>query len=103
MSLLNFLSTLIYRVLITLAHDPALQSDTIFLTLKRATFEVFRNCSESVGFDANNELQEDVKKVIFLKTTKVLYLQKFGAYVSYLVLVTCFGFLRISVVLVSTT
>ena len=32
------------------------ESDTIF-----GTFEIFGKCSESVNFDANNELQEDLK------------------------------------------
>ena len=32
------------------------ESDTIFVT-----FEIFGKCSESVGFDAYNNLQEDLK------------------------------------------
>ena len=44
------------------------ESDTSFVILKSVTFEIFRKCSESVNFDANYNLQED------LKTTKVLYL-----------------------------
>ena len=44
------------------------ESDTIFVTFKSVTFEIFGKCSESVNFDANNDLQED------LKTTKVLYM-----------------------------
>ena len=28
---------------------------------KSVTFEIFRKCSESVNFDANNGLQEDLK------------------------------------------
>ena len=44
------------------------ESDTSFVTLKSVTFEIFRKCSESVEFDANNYLQED------LKTAKFLYL-----------------------------
>ena len=39
------------------------KSDTIFVT-----FEIFGKYSESVNFDANNDLQED------LKTTNVLYM-----------------------------
>ena len=37
------------------------KSDIIFVTFKSATFEIFEKCSESVGFDANNDLQEDLK------------------------------------------
>ena len=33
------------------------KSDTIFVTFKRVTFEIFRKCSESVNFDANNDLK----------------------------------------------
>ena len=32
-----------------------------FVTLKSVTFEIFRKCSESVNFDANIDLQEDLK------------------------------------------
>ena len=32
------------------------ESDIIFVT-----FEIFGKCSESVGFDDNNDLQEDLK------------------------------------------
>ena len=50
------------------------ESDTIFVT-----FEIFGKFSESVNFDANNDLQKIWKfsKVTLLKTTKVLYLQEF--------------------------
>ena len=37
------------------------ESDTIFVTFKSVTFEIFGKRSESVGFDANNNLQEDLK------------------------------------------
>ena len=37
------------------------ESDTIFVTFKSVTFEIFRKCSESVNFDANNDLQEYLK------------------------------------------
>ena len=37
------------------------KSDTIFVTFKSVTFEIFGKCSESVGFDDNNNLQEDLK------------------------------------------
>ena len=37
------------------------ESDTIFVTFKSVTFEIFGKCSESVNFDANNELPEDLK------------------------------------------
>ena len=37
------------------------ESDTIFVTFKSVTFEIFGKCSESVNFDANNDLQEDLK------------------------------------------
>ena len=37
------------------------ESDTIFVTFKSVTFEIFGKCSESVYFDANNDLQEDLK------------------------------------------
>ena len=33
------------------------KSDTIFVT-----FEIFGKCSESVDFDANNDLQEDLNQ-----------------------------------------
>ena len=39
-------------------------SDTIFVTFKSVTFEIFGKCSESVGFDENNDLQEDLKNFI---------------------------------------
>ena len=32
-----------------------------FVGFKSVTFKIFRKCSESVGFDANNDLQEDLK------------------------------------------
>ena len=46
------------------------ESDTIRVTLKSVTFEIFGKWSESVGFDANNDLQEDLKisKVTLLVT-----------------------------------
>ena len=37
------------------------KSDTIFVTFKSVTFEIFKKCSENVDFDANNDLQEDLK------------------------------------------
>ena len=37
------------------------ESDTIFITFKSVTFEIFGKNSESVNFDANNDLQEDLK------------------------------------------
>ena len=37
------------------------ESDTIFVTFKSVTFEIFGKCLESVNFDVNNDLQEDVK------------------------------------------
>ena len=37
------------------------KSDTNFTTFKSVTFENFGKCSESVNFDANNDLQEDLK------------------------------------------
>ena len=37
-----------------------LKSDTIFVTFKSVTFEIFGKCSESVNFDANDDLQEDL-------------------------------------------
>ena len=49
------------------------ESDTIFVTFKSVTVEIFRKCLESFNFDANNDLQEDLK-VTLLKTSKVLYL-----------------------------
>ena len=36
------------------------ESDTIFVT-----FEIFGKCSESVNFDVNNDLQEDLKSDTF--------------------------------------
>ena len=41
---------------------------------KSVTFEIFGKCSESVGFDANNDLQEDLK--IFKSNTFEYLLQK---------------------------
>ena len=32
-----------------------------FVIFKSVTFEIFRKCSEGVNFDANNDLQEDLK------------------------------------------
>ena len=57
------------------------ESDTIFVTFKSVTFEIFGKCSENVGFDENNNLQENLKmsKVTLLKTTKILYLQIYRA------------------------
>ena len=51
---------------------------TQFLSLSN---EIFRKCSESVNFDVNNNLQEDLKifKSDTFETTKVLYLQMFRA------------------------
>ena len=37
------------------------KSDTICVTLKSAPFEIFKKCAGSVGFDANNDLQENLK------------------------------------------
>ena len=37
------------------------ECDTIFVTFKSVTFEIFGKCSESVNFDVNNDLQEDLK------------------------------------------
>ena len=37
------------------------ESDTIFVTFKSVTFEIFGKYSESVNFDANNDWQEDLK------------------------------------------
>ena len=43
-------------------NSDTFESDTIVVTFKRLTFEIFGKCSESVGFhDNNNDLQEDVK------------------------------------------
>ena len=39
------------------------KSDTIFVTFKSVTFEIFRKCSENANFDANNDT---------FKTTKIL-------------------------------
>ena len=38
------------------------ESDTIFVTFKSITFAIFGKCSDSVGFEANNDLQEGLKK-----------------------------------------
>ena len=46
------------------------ESDPIFVTFKSVMLEIFRKCSESVNFDANNDLQEDLK--IFLFSYKTL-------------------------------
>ena len=46
-------------------------SDTICVTLKSVTFEIFGKCSENVNFDANNDLQEDLK--IFKSDTFEIY------------------------------
>ena len=35
------------------------KSDTIFVTFKSVTFEIFGKCLESVYFDVSNYLQED--------------------------------------------
>ena len=43
-------------------YQKFFKSDTIFVTFKSVTFEIFVKCSESVGFDDNNDFQE-------LKTT----------------------------------
>ena len=37
------------------------ESDTIFVTFKSVTFEIFGKCSESARFDANNDLLENLK------------------------------------------
>ena len=37
------------------------ESDTIFVTFKSVTIEIFGKCSTSVYFDVNNDLQEDLK------------------------------------------
>ena len=34
------------------------ESDTTYVTFKSVTFEIFRKCLESAGFDANNDLQD---------------------------------------------
>ena len=36
------------------------KSDTIFVTFKSVDLEIFGKCSESVNFDANNDLKEDM-------------------------------------------
>ena len=41
------------------------------------TFETFGKCPESVGFDANNDLQEDLK---YFKSYTFWKLQKFCTY-----------------------
>ena len=41
--------------------SEAFESDTIFVTFKSVTFEIFGKCSESVRFDDNNDFQEDLK------------------------------------------
>ena len=54
----------------TIFHEDQnfFKSDTIFVTFESVTVEIFGKCSDSVNFDANNDLQE------YLKTTKVVYL-----------------------------
>ena len=59
----------VVSVIITLAFAENLQIFTIlvqcryktFVIFKSVTFEIFRKCSESVNFDANIDLQEDLK------------------------------------------
>ena len=43
-------------IVFTVFKSVTFESDTIFVT-----FEIFANCSESVNFDANNDLQEYLK------------------------------------------
>ena len=37
------------------------ESDTIFVTFKSVASAIFGKCSESVNFDVNYDLQEDLK------------------------------------------
>ena len=37
------------------------KSDTIFVTFKSVTFEMFGKCSEGINFDANDDLHKDLK------------------------------------------
>ena len=50
------------------------ESDTIFVTFKSVIIEIFGKCSKIVGFDANNNLQRDLK---ILQKWQFWKLQKF--------------------------